>query len=94
MFRVDLKSMAAAHQLHQGTNLRGHLVWARLPHFRRHLAIRNISPDDEDLDILQLKNNKCTDSEILCVDVSYRKNELKHLLKSLPLKGTHLVENN
>ena len=53
MFRVDLKSMAAAHQLHQGTNLRGHLVWARLPHFRRLLAIRNISPDDEDLDILQ-----------------------------------------
>ena len=50
---VDLKSMAAAHQLHQGTNLRGHLVWARLPHFRRLLAIRNISPDEEDLDILQ-----------------------------------------
>ncbi|MGY8703968.1 MAG: hypothetical protein ACKVGY_06500, partial [Candidatus Poseidoniales archaeon] len=53
MFRVDLKSMAAAHQLHQGTNLRGHLVWARLPHFRRLLAIRNVSPEDEDMDILQ-----------------------------------------
>ena len=27
MFRVNLKAMAAAHQLSQGTNLRGHLVW-------------------------------------------------------------------
>ena len=53
MLRVDLKSMAAAHQLHQGNNLRGHLVWARLSHFRRLLAIRNISPDEEVSDILQ-----------------------------------------
>ncbi|HJO42440.1 MAG TPA: DEAD/DEAH box helicase, partial [Candidatus Thalassarchaeaceae archaeon] len=53
MYRVDLKSMAAAHRLHQGTNLRGHLVWARMSHFQKLLTIRNVSAPEEDEDILQ-----------------------------------------
>ncbi|DAC61839.1 MAG TPA: hypothetical protein D7I02_04965, partial [Candidatus Poseidoniales archaeon] len=51
MFRVNLKAMAAAHQLAQGTNLRGHLVWGRKSHFEILLTIRNLQPNEEDEDI-------------------------------------------
>ena len=57
MFRVDLQSMAATEQLHQGTNLRGHQVWARLPHFQRLLTIRNMQPEDDVLGILDFFSN-------------------------------------
>ena len=57
MFRVDLQSMAATEQLHQGTNLRGHQVWARLPHFQRLLAIRNAPPNDDDFGVLDFFRN-------------------------------------
>lgn len=40
LYRVDLKSMAAASQLHIGTNLRSHKVWATLDYFRELLTIR------------------------------------------------------
>ena len=53
MFRVNLSSMVAAHQLHQGSNLRSHLVWARYPHFQRLLSIRNVPTEAEDEEILQ-----------------------------------------
>ena len=53
MFRVNLDSMVAAHQLHQGSNLRGHLVWARYQHFQRLLSIRNVPVESEDEEILQ-----------------------------------------
>ena len=53
MFRVNLDSMVAAHQLHQGSNLRGHLVWARYQHFQRLLCIRNVPTEPEDDEILQ-----------------------------------------
>ena len=52
MYRVDLKSMATANQLHQGTNLRSHRVYAPYAHFQRLLTIRNQEPDEELLDVL------------------------------------------
>ena len=53
MYRVDLQSMASAHQLHQGTNLRHHLIWAEVqplpttPHHQEHHA------PEEDMDVIQ-----------------------------------------
>jgi hypothetical protein len=52
MYRVDLKSMATASQLHQGTNLRSHRVYAPYSHFQRLLTIRNQPPDEELVDVL------------------------------------------
>ena len=53
MFRVDLKSMAASQQLHLGTNLRNHQVWASYKHFQRLLRMRGIDADEDLLDVLE-----------------------------------------
>ena len=52
MYRVDLQSMASAHQLHQGTNLRHHLIWARYSHFQR-LDDQEHHAPEEDMDVIQ-----------------------------------------
>ena len=64
VYRVSLKNMASAHQLHQGINLRGHQVWASYDHFSTLLAIRGEEPNEELLDILDFfnnSNNSCRD---------------------------------
>ena len=90
MFRVDLKSMAAAHQLHQGTNLRGHLVWAKMPHFQKLLTIRNVQAPEEDEDILQffLEHHEPT---IYMERHAMRRGEFRKLISPLVRSG-HLVQ--
>ena len=46
IMRADLDAMAASNQLHQGTNLRRHLVWASYEHFQRLLMILNMLPPE------------------------------------------------
>jgi hypothetical protein len=90
MFRVDLQSMAATEQLHQGTNLRGHQVWARLPHFQRLLAIRNAPPNDDDFGVLEFfrKNN---DPSVFMERLAMRRAEFRKLISPLVRSG-HLVQ--
>ena len=90
MFRVDLKSMAAAHQLHQGTNLRGHLVWAKMPHFQRLLTIRNVQAPEEDEDILQFFREH-HDPTIYMERHAMRRGEFRKLISPLVRSG-HLVQ--
>ena len=90
MFRVDLKSMAAAHQLHQGTNLRGHLVWARMTHFQRLLTIRNVPAPEEDEDILQFFREH-HDPTIFMERHAMKRGEFRKLISPLVRSG-HLVQ--
>tara|TARA_Y100001968_G_scaffold192776_2_gene176651 strand:+ start:5675 stop:11074 length:5400 start_codon:yes stop_codon:yes gene_type:complete len=90
MFRVDLKSMAAAHRLHQGTNLRGHLVWARMDHFQKLLTIRNVSAPEEDEDILQFFREH-HDPGIFMERHAMRRAEFRKLISPLVRSG-HLVQ--
>ena len=90
MFRVDLKSMAAAHQLHQGTNLRGHLVWAKMPHFQKLLTIRNVQAPEEDEDILQFFREH-HDPAIFMERHAMRRGEFRKLISPLVRSG-HLVQ--
>ena len=86
MFRVDLKSMAAAHQLHQGTNLRGHLVWAKMPHFQKLLTIRNVQAPEEDEDILQFFREH-HDPAIFMERHAMRRGEFRKLISPLVRSG-------
>ena len=90
MFRVDLQSMAATEQLHQGTNLRGHQVWARLPHFQRLLAIRNAPPVDDDLGVLEFFRNH-NDPSVFMERLAMRRAEFRKLISPLVRSG-HLVQ--
>ena len=90
MFRVDLQSMAATEQLHQGTNLRGHQVWARLPHFQRLLAIRNAPPIDDDLGVLEFFRNH-NDPSVFMERLAMRRAEFRKLISPLVRSG-HLVQ--
>ncbi|MEC9075369.1 MAG: hypothetical protein VYA94_00610, partial [Candidatus Thermoplasmatota archaeon] len=90
MFRVDLQSMAATEQLHQGTNLRGHQVWARLPHFQRLLAIRNAPPEDDDFGILEFFRNH-NDPSVFMERLAMRRAEFRKLISPLVRSG-HLVQ--
>ena len=90
MFRVDLQSMAATEQLHQGTNLRGHQVWARLPHFQRLLAIRNAPPNDDDFGVLEFFRNH-NDPSVFMERLAMRRAEFRKLISPLVRSG-HLVQ--
>ena len=90
MFRVDLQSMAATEQLHQGTNLRGHQVWARLPHFQRLLAIRNAPPNDDDFGVLDFFRNH-NDPSVFMERLAMRRAEFRKLISPLVRSG-HLVQ--
>ncbi len=90
MFRVNLHSMAAAHQLHQGTNLRGHQVWAKLVHFQRLLTIRNVHPAEEDEDILQFFREH-HDPSIFMERHAMKRAEFRKLISPLVRSG-HLVQ--
>ena len=90
MFRVHLSSMVAAHQLHQGSNLRGHLVWARYPHFQRLLSIRNVPTEAEDEEILQFfrENN---DPDLYMERNAMKRSEFRKLISPLVRSG-HLIQ--
>ncbi|MDG1533287.1 MAG: DEAD/DEAH box helicase [Candidatus Thalassarchaeaceae archaeon] len=90
MYRVDLKSMAAAHRLHQGTNLRGHLVWARMSHFQKLLTIRNVSAPEEDEDILQFFREH-HDPTIFMERYAIKRAEFRKLISPLMRSG-HLIQ--
>ncbi len=90
MFRVNLKSMAAAHQLAQGTNLRGHLVWAKQPHFKRLLTIRNFPASDEDQDVLQFFREH-HDPTIFMDRHAMKRAEFRKIISPLVRSG-HLIQ--
>ena len=90
MFRVDLHSMAAAHQLHQGTSLRGHQVWAKLAHFQRLLTIRNVVASEEDDDILQFFSEH-NDPTVYMDRHAMKRSEFRKLISPLVRSG-HLVQ--
>ncbi len=90
MFRVDLHSMAAAHQLHQGTSLRGHQVWAKFTHFQRLLTIRNVVASEEDEDILQFFSEH-NDPSVYMDRHAMKRAEFRKLISPLVRSG-HLVQ--
>jgi hypothetical protein len=90
MFRVNLKAMAAAHQLSQGTNLRGHLVWGRKKHFERLLTIRNLQSNEDDEDILQFFREH-HDPGIFMERHAMKRAEFRKLISPLVRSG-HLIQ--
>ncbi|HJM13396.1 MAG TPA: DEAD/DEAH box helicase [Candidatus Thalassarchaeaceae archaeon] len=90
MFRVNLSSMVAAHQLHQGSNLRGHLVWARYPHFQRLLSIRNVPIEPEDEEIIQFFRDT-NDPELYMERNALKRSEFRKLISPLVRSG-HLIQ--
>ena len=90
MFRVNLDSMVAAHQLHQGSNLRGHLVWARYPHFQRLLTIRNVPTDPEDEEILQFFRDT-NDPDLFMERNAMSRSEFRKIVSPLVRSG-HLIQ--
>ena len=90
MFRVNLSSMVAAHQLHQGSNLRGHLVWARYPHFQRLLSIRNVPTEAEDGEILQFFRDN-NDPDLYMERNAMKRAEFRKLISPLVRSG-HLIQ--
>ncbi|MEO2115312.1 MAG: hypothetical protein ABGX21_03230, partial [Candidatus Poseidoniia archaeon] len=90
MFRVNLDSMVAAHQLHQGSNLRGHLVWARYSHFQNLLSIRNVPTDPEDEEILQFFRDT-NDPDLFMERNAMSRSEFRKLVSPLVRSG-HLIQ--
>ena len=90
MFRVNLDSMVAAHQLHQGSNLRGHLVWARYQHFQRLLSIRNVPVESEDEEILQFFRDT-NDPDLYMERNAMSRSEFRKLVSPLVRSG-HLIQ--
>ena len=90
MFRVNLSSMVAAHQLHQGSNLRGHLVWARYRHFQDLLTIRNVPTDAEDEEILQFFREH-NDPDVYMERNAMRRSDFRKLVSPLVRSG-HLIQ--
>ena len=90
MFRVNLDSMVAAHQLHQGSNLRGHLVWARYQHFQRLLSIRNVPTESEDEEILQFFRDT-NDPDLYMERNAMSRSEFRKLVSPLVRSG-HLIQ--
>ncbi len=90
MFRVDLKSMAAAHQLHLGTNLRNHQVWAPYSHFQRLLSIRNRPPEEDLEDVLNFFAEH-SDPKVFMDRYALKRAEFRKLAQPLIRTG-HLVQ--
>jgi len=90
MFRVNLDSMVAAHQLHQGSNLRGHLVWARYHHFQKLLLIRNVPTEPEDEEILQFFRDT-NDPDLFMERNAMSRSEFRKLVSPLVRSG-HLIQ--
>ncbi|MDP7002667.1 MAG: DEAD/DEAH box helicase [Candidatus Thalassarchaeaceae archaeon] len=90
MFRVNLSSMVAAHQLHQGSNLRGHLVWARYSHFQQLLSIRNVPTFPEDEEILQFFRDN-NDPDLYMERHAITRSQFRKLVSPLVRSG-HLIQ--
>ncbi|MDP6220795.1 MAG: hypothetical protein QGG76_04320, partial [Candidatus Thalassarchaeaceae archaeon] len=90
MFRVNLSSMVAAHQLHQGSNLRGHLVWARYQHFQDLLTIKNVPIDAEDGEILQFFREH-NDPDVYMERNAMRRSDFRKLASPL-IRSGHLIQ--
>ena len=90
VLRVDLDSLGAAHQLHQGTNLRGHIVWANYRHFRRLLTVRNMDSPENLEDILEFFSES-TDPQIFMQRYALKRAEFRKLVQPLIRTG-HLVQ--
>tara|TARA_B110000438_G_scaffold27802_1_gene26740 strand:- start:2099 stop:7435 length:5337 start_codon:yes stop_codon:yes gene_type:complete len=90
MFRVDLKSMAASQQLHQGTNLRNHQVWAPYKHFQRLLRMRGVAPDEDLLDILEFFSGH-SDAKVFMDRYAMKRAEFRKLVQPL-IRSGHVVQ--
>jgi len=90
LYRVDLKSMASANRLHQGTNLRGHQVWASYEHFQDMLAIRNVPYDEELWDIIEFFSNH-SDPNLFKERHALSQSEFRKLVQPLVRSG-HIVQ--
>jgi len=89
-YRVNLKSMASANQLHQGTNLTGHRVYAPYSHFQKLLTIRNLPPDEELLDVLEFFTDH-SDPQLFMDRHALRRSEFRKLAQPL-IRSGHLVQ--
>jgi len=90
LYRVDLKSMASANRLHQGTNLRGHQVWASYEHFQDMLAIRNVPYDEELWDIVEFFSNH-SDPNLFKERHALSQSEFRKLVQPL-IRSGHIVQ--
>lgn len=90
LYRVDLKSMASANRLHQGTNLRGHQVWASYEHFQDMLAIRNVPYDEELWDIVEFFTNH-SDPNLFKERHALSQSEFRKLVQPL-IRSGHIVQ--
>ncbi len=90
LYRVDLKSMASAHRLHQGINLRGHQVWASYEHFQEILAIRNQPADEELWDIVEFFSSH-SDPNLFKERHALSQSEFRKLVQPLIRTG-HIVQ--
>ena len=90
VYRVDLKSMASAHRLHQGINMRGHQVWATYEHFRDLLTIRGLPPDEELWDIVEFFSVN-SDPKIFKERHALTQSQFRKLLQPL-VKSGHIVQ--
>ena len=89
-YRVNLSSMASANQLHQGTNLTGHRVYAPYSHFQKLLTIRNLPPDEELLDVLDFFTDN-SDPQLFMDRHALRRSEFRKLAQPL-IRSGHLVQ--
>ncbi len=90
MYRVDLKSMVAAEQLHMGINLRGHQVWAPYKYFQKLLTLRGLEPDPELLDILDFFGEN-SDPKLFMERHAMSRTEFRKLIRPL-IRSGHLVQ--
>ena len=90
VMRADLDAMAAANQLHQGTNLRRHLVWSSYNHFQRLLMIRNMPAPEELLDVLDAFTEN-TDPRAYMERYAMKRAEFRKLIQPL-LRSGYMVQ--
>ena len=90
VYRVSLKNMASAHQLHQGINLRGHQVWASYDHFSTLLAIRGQEPEEDLIDILEFFQTN-SDPNLFMERHAMKRAEFRKLIQPL-LRSGHMVQ--
>jgi len=90
VMRADLDAMAASNQLHQGTNLRRHLVWANYDHFQRLLMIRNLPADEELWHVLDAFSEN-TDPRAYMERYALKRAEFRKLIQPL-LRSGHMVQ--
>ena len=90
VMRADLDAMAASNQLHQGTNLRRHLVWATFEHFQQLLMIRNMPAEEELWDVMDAFTEN-TDPRAYMERFALKRSEFRKLIQPL-LRSGHMVQ--